>query len=111
MTQPNNPNDDALPILDVIALTLGAALIVILAENGVNLVNRLILRRLGGTTTGFLWIVPLFYGLVFGVLAALLGLFTRLLRKKPAAQLVVSSAVTLAAFCLLVIALYGKVHQ
>ena len=62
MMQPNQ-HAKVLPVLDVIALTLSAALIVILAENGVHLVNRLVLRRLAGTTTGFLWIVPLYYGL------------------------------------------------
>jgi arylsulfatase A-like enzyme len=110
MTQPNQ-HDKVLPVLDVIALTLSAALIVILAENGVSLVNRLVLRRLLGTTTGFLWIVPLYYGLLFGALAAALALITRLLRRKIALQLVVTSSATLAAFSLLVIALYGKVYQ
>lgn len=111
MTQPNQPSDNVLPVLDVITLTLGAALIVITVENGTTIVNRLVLRRISGATTGFLWIVPLSYGLIFGALAALLALITRFVGKKPAIQLVVSAAVVLATFTILILAWYGKVHQ
>ena len=107
----SSPETGTLPVVDVAVLAMAAAAIVVLVENGTNIANRLVLHRINGATTGFLWIVPLNYGLLFGTLAIALMVVTRLLRRRRAISLVILVTVSLASFTLLLLGLYGKVHQ
>ena len=106
-----DPENGRLGVSEVAILTIAAALLVILIENGTNIVNRSLLHRINGATTGFLWIVPLFYGLVFGMLAIALMVVTRVLSRQGGVRLVVVCSVSVAAFSLLLLVFYAKVHQ
>lgn len=105
------PRGSRLPVLDVLALAASGAVLAVVAENGLTIVQHLTLNRLIGVTTGYLWIVPLCYGIVFGLLAIGLTLLTRLLSRRAAVQLVVTTCGGLVLLVLLILALYNRLNQ
>lgn len=107
----STPDQTALPIIDVIALALAGALLATWTENGTVIVQRLLFHRLSGATTGFLWMVPLFYFLFFIVVAIGLVLVTRFTSALTALRLTVAVCGTIVAFVALLLAFYGRMNQ
>ena len=107
----STPDPSALPIIDVITLALTGALLATWTENGTVIVQRLVLHRLSGATTGFLWMVPLSYLLVFTVVALGLVLVTRFTSASTAVRLSVATCGALVAFVALLLAFYGRMNQ
>jgi arylsulfatase A-like enzyme len=113
MTHHHIPTSDrsALPVTDVITLALAGALLATWVENGTSIVQRVFLHRLSGATTGFLWVVPLSYLLIFTMVGIGLALVTRFTSASTAVRLSVATCGALVAFVALFLGLYGRMNQ
>jgi arylsulfatase A-like enzyme len=105
------PGPGTLPAIDTIAIVASGALLATLIENGSTIVQHLVLHRISGAPTGFLWLVPLYYSLAFGVLGLTVVILSQIMTRQKAFQLAIATTLALIAFILLLLGFYGKIHQ